>query len=98
LLIEHLKRGECPADVACAMGVSVCTVYKWWRRFQKEDLAGLQDRSSRPRNGPARTLEVIEAQVIALRREKRIYDLIAKQTGLSRATVGRILVRHGLNP
>ena len=46
---------------------------------------------------PARTVETVEAQVIALRREKRIYDLITNQTGLSRATVGRILVRHGLN-
>ena len=60
-------------------------------------MAGLQDRSSRPLNSPAGTVETIETQVIELRRGKRIYDLIAKQTGLSRATVGRILVRHGLN-
>jgi transposase InsO family protein len=97
LLIQRLHRGEHPEDVACAMGVSVRTVYKWRRRYREEGLAGLQDRSSRPLNSPARTLETIETQVIELRRGKRIYDLIAKQTGLSRATVGRILVRHGLN-
>ena len=97
LLIQRLERGEHPEDVACAMGVCIRTVYKWPRRYREEGLAGLRDRSSRPLNSPARTLETIEAQVIALRRGKRIYDLIAKQTGLSRATVGRILMRHGLN-
>lgn len=97
LLIERLERGEHPEDVAGAMGVSVRTVYKWRRRYREEGLSGLQDRSSRPLRSPARTAEAIEAQVIALRRQKRIYDLIAEQTGLSRATVGRILMRHGLN-
>jgi transposase InsO family protein len=97
LLIERLERGEHPEDVACAMGVSIRTVYKWRLRYREEGFSGLQDRSSRPLNSPAETLETIETQVIALRREKRIYDLIAKQTGLSRATVGRILMRHGLN-
>ena len=97
LLIERVERGEHPHDVACAMGVSIRTVYKWRRRFREEGLPGLQDRSSRPFNSPARTPETIEAQVIALRRQKRIYDLIADQTGLSRATVSRILMRHGLN-
>jgi len=91
-LIERLERGEHLAHVTCAMGVSVCTVYKWRRRYREEDLAGLQVRSSRPLNSPARTPEAIEGAVIALCRGKRIYDLIAKQTGLSRATAGRILM------
>lgn len=46
---------------------------------------------------PNQTSEAIENQVIERRKQKRTYDLIADQTGLSRATVGRILVRHGLN-
>ena len=95
LLIRRLERGEHPEDVACALGVSVRTVYKWRRRYREEGLSGLQDGSSRPLNSPTRTLEAVEARVIVLRRRKRIYDLIADQTGLSRATVGRILVRHG---
>ena len=48
LLIQRLERGEQPEDVACAMGVSVCTVYKWRRRYRAEGLACLQDRSARP--------------------------------------------------
>jgi len=97
LLIERLERGEQPEDVACAMGVSVRTVYKWRWRYREQGLAGLQDCSTRPQPSPARTLETTEVRVIEPRRGKRIYDLIAKQTGLSRATVGRILMRHGLN-
>jgi transposase InsO family protein len=97
LLVKRLERGEHAHDVACAMGVSVRTVYKWRNRYREGGLAGLQDRTSRPLHSPARTNDFVEAEVIALRRQKRIYDLIAEQTGLSRATVGRILVRHGLN-
>ena len=97
LLIERLERGEHPADVAGAMGVSLRTVYTWKRRFCEEGLAGLCDRSSRPHRSPAQTSPSREAQVTALRRQKQTYDLIADKSGLSRATVGRILVRHRLN-
>ena len=97
LLVERLARGEVPLDVAGAMGVSVRTVYKWRKRYRDCGKTALQDRSSRPARSPARTPARLEAQVISLRRQKRTYDRIAEQTGLSRATVGRILVRHGLN-
>ena len=97
LLVRRLERGEHPMDVACAMGVSVRTVYKWRRRYRQCGLAGLADRSSRPHTSPSRTPAAIEARVVSLRRDKRIYDRIAEDTGLSRATVSRILMRHGLN-
>jgi len=97
LLIQRLERGERVEDVACAMGVSTSTVRKWRRRYRMEGLAGLRDRPSRPHNSPAKTPPECEAKVIELRRERRTYDRIADQTGLSRSTVGRILKRHGLN-
>ncbi len=97
LLIERLDRGERANDVACAMGVSVRTVYKWRRRYHDGGLAALRDRSSEPHRSPARTPAAAEATVVNLRRQKRTYDRIAEQTGLSRSTVARILVRHGLN-
>jgi len=97
LLIARLVRGERPSDVACAMGISIRTVYKWRKRYREEGLAGLLDRSSKPARRPTRTPVRIEAEVIRLRRERRIMDRIADETGVSRATVGRILARHGLN-
>ena len=84
-------------DVATSMGVSASTVYKWRRRYRAESIAGLRDRSSRPNISPNRTPDDIEAKVIALRKARRIYHRIAAEVGVSRATVGRILVRHGLN-
>jgi transposase InsO family protein len=79
------------------MGVSARTVYKWRQRYCAEGLAGLVDRSSRPNASPNRTSDDVETKVIALRRERRIYHRIAAELGVSRATVGRILTRHGLN-
>ena len=97
LLIARLERGEHPDDVAGALGVSARTIYKWRKRYREYGLAGLQDRSPRPLQSPARTSPCIEAQVVMLRKERRTFDRIAQQTGISRATVGRILMRHGLN-
>lgn len=97
VLVERLGRGERAVDVGCAMGVSTRTVYKWARRFRDQGLAGLQDRSSRPVNTPTQTPPELQAQVVRLRRERRIMDRIAAQTGVSRATVARILARRGLN-
>ncbi len=97
ILIRRLERGERAVDVACAMGVSARTVYKWRARYLAEGLAGLRDRSSRPARSPARTPAHIVAEVIRLRQARRVMDRIAARTGVSRATVGRILARHGLN-
>jgi transposase-like protein len=97
ILIERLERGERPRDVAGAMGVNARTVYKWKRRLLEHGLAGLQDRTSRPLRSPSQTTAELEAKAVQLRRERRIMDRIAQETGVSRATVGRILRRHGLN-
>ena len=97
ILISRLHRGEHPAAVATAMGVSARTVYKWRRRYGEEGLSGLQDRPSRPKSSPAKTPAGVEARIIALRRQRRIYARIAAELGVARATVGRILARHGLN-
>ena len=97
VLINRLLRGEPAGDVATAMGVSVSTVYKWRRRYQAEGLAGLRDRTSRPHHSPDRTPADTEARVVTLRKQRRIYDRIVAEVGVSRSTVGRILTRHGLN-
>ncbi len=97
LLIARLERGEHVCDVACALGVSVRTIYKWKKRYREHGLAGLQDSSLHPLASPARTSAALEEQVVLLRKQRRTFDKIAEQTGISRATVGRILMHHGLN-
>jgi transposase InsO family protein len=84
---------------AAAIAFSVCprTAAKWTRRYQQEGLAGLPDRSSRPHRSPRRTGEAVAQRVEQLRRQRFSGLHIAQVTGLSRATVSRILCRLGLN-
>ena len=84
---------------AAARSFHVCarTAAKWTRRYEKEGLAGLHDRSSRPHRSPRRTGEALAERVEQLRRQRFTGYHIAQTTGLSRATVSRILRRLGLN-
>ncbi|HEY2358632.1 MAG TPA: IS481 family transposase [Phenylobacterium sp.] len=91
LVRRVLVEGQSAKAVAMAFGVDAKTVAKWVDRFEAEGPDGLNDRSSRPhklhRPTPRETVE----QVIALRRQRFAGQLIAKQTGVSPATVSRIL-------
>ncbi len=84
---------------AAARSFHVCarTAAKWTHRYQKEGLLGLHDRSSRPHRSPRRTGEALAEHVEQLRRQRFTGYHIAQATGLSRATVSRILRRLGLN-
>ena len=97
LVRRVLVAGQAPTIVAVAMGVTSKTVSKWVQRFAAEGTAGLVDRSSRPhrlyRPTPAATTQQIEV----LRRQRWTGKQIAKATGLSPATVSRVLKRLGLN-
>jgi transposase InsO family protein len=83
--------------VARAFAVSEKTVRKWVSRFRAEGGQGLADRSSRPHCSPRRTEQQVEKEVERLRRLRWTCDRIAHATGLSKATVSRILQRLGLN-
>ncbi|HET8892046.1 MAG TPA: leucine zipper domain-containing protein, partial [Candidatus Angelobacter sp.] len=84
---------------AAARSFHVCarTAAKWIHRYQKEGLAGLHDRSSRPHRSPRRTGEALAERVEQLRRQRFTGYHIAQTTGLSRATVSRILRRLHLS-
>ncbi len=82
---------------AAAFKVSARTAAKWVRRYQAEGQAGLYDHSSRPcRFYRAASPSLIE-QVEALRRQRWTGCRIARATGLSPATVSRILRRKGIS-
>src|SRR5579871_2386417 len=78
-------------EAAAECGLSRQSAAKWVRRYREAGAAGLRDRSSRPRVSPCNTPKELVQRVERLRRERWTGVRIAQATGLSRATVSRIL-------
>lgn len=70
LVRRVLEEGQTRQAVAAAFGIDAGTVGKWVKRFTAEGLAGLHDRSSRPRRLRAPTPEGTVQAIIALRRQR----------------------------
>jgi transposase-like protein len=70
------------AGVACRRcGISRPTLRKWWRRYQAQGTAGLEEQSRRPHSSPGRkVLEREEGLILQLRRERKL--------GLKRLRIG----------
>jgi transposase InsO family protein len=78
--------------------VSPRTAAKWAGRYRTEGLAGMTDRSSRPRRSPAKTPERLKRQIVRLRWRKRLGPVqIAGQLGVPASTVHAVLVRCRIN-
>lgn len=85
------------AQAARIHGVSAKIVARWVERYKAEGRAGMTDRSSRPGRMPGATDPLICERIIALRRQRWTGKHIAKQAGVSPATVSRVLRRAGLS-
>ncbi len=97
MLVEAVvKEGLTWKRAAARFQVSERTVAKWMARYRREGDEGLKDRSSRPARSSRQTPSAQVAVVLALRRLRLPGFQIARQSGLSRATVSRLLRRHGL--
>jgi transposase InsO family protein len=79
-------------------------LYKWLERYRLEGVAGLSDRSRRPRHSPSRTDAEMEAAVLAVRQEnpvwggRKIWGSLRRR-GLSPpapSTITGILHRNGM--
>jgi len=92
-----IEGGLSKAAAARQFNTTPKTVAKWVGRFRGEGVAGLQDRSSKPRSSPSQTAPAVCAAVEALRRQRHTGAQIAAEVGVSAATVSRILKRRGLN-
>lgn len=97
MVIALLQEGLSWREAALRFGLSERTVAKWVDRFRREGERGLQDRSSRPASSPRRCSNAQVAVVLELRRLRLPGFQIARHTALSKATVSRILARHGLS-
>jgi transposase len=92
-----VEGGQTPQAISQAVGVCPRTVRKWVKRFRAESVAGLRDRSSRPHRLRNATPPETVTRIEALRRQRWTGAQIARETGVSTATVSRILRRLGLN-
>ena len=82
---------------AARFSVSAKTAAKWVGRYRQLGAAGLADRSSRPHHSPRQTAFSLLERVFVLRRGHMPGYEIARRTGLSPATVSRILRRAKLS-
>lgn len=96
-LVGLIAGGMRFCQAGAVSGCSAKTAAKWWRRFEREGLDGLKDRSSRPHSLRAPTLGTTVDEIISLRRRRLTGAHIAAQTGVSPATVSRVLRRKGLS-
>ena len=72
------------------------TVAKWVARYREAGRHGMGDRSSGPKRSARGTSPAQVAVVLTLREMRLPGFQIARQSGLSRATISRLLRRHGL--
>jgi transposase InsO family protein len=104
-----LAQGVDDVAVFCrAQGISRQTYYKWKKRFEREGLDGLRDRSRRPVSTPFATAAGVEDAIVRARKEladagefNGPFSIAARlvEQGVSplpsRATIARILSRRG---
>ena len=104
-VLAVLKDGRPVVEVASQFGVSRQTVHTWLARYEAAGLAGLANRSHKPRSCPHQMPPMVEARVLEWRRvhpgwgPRRLLHELGR-AGISplpsRSAVYRALVRHGL--
>jgi len=104
--VRAVLAGARVGEVAASLGVSRQSVHAWTVRYLAGGVAGLADRSHRPRSSPRQVADVVEVAVLEMRRQhprwgaKRIrMELLRRPLEWavpSTRTINRVLVRHGL--
>jgi transposase InsO family protein len=91
-------------EAAALWGVSRETWHQWRRRFEAEGVAGLSDRSTRPRVSPGRIAVELERQIVVLRSDHPRWGPRRVQGELRRrgfeapavSTIQAVFARNGL--
>jgi transposase InsO family protein len=104
-VLEVINDGATATDVARRNGVARQTVHVWLRKYAAHGLAGLVDAAAKPLSCPHQMPAVIEARIVALRREHPGWGprTIGHRLGVEgfvpvpgRTSIYRCLVRHQL--
>jgi transposase InsO family protein len=97
-LAKRVLAGELSLNSAAAeFRLSRQSAAKWVRRYRQGGSTALRDLSSRPHRSPRGISTEQAARIEQLRRQRWTGVRIAQTTGLSRATVSRVLTRLKLN-
>jgi len=103
-LVRAIEEGLSLKAAAAAFSVSPATAHRWWHRWleageeERQTLACLSDRSSRPHRSPRRLAPELEQAICACRRKTGWGPrLIAGATGFCHSTVWKVLKRAGIS-
>jgi transposase len=103
-VLQHAS--DAPRQIAktCRhFGISRPTFYKWKKRYEAHEAAGLCDRSRAPRHSPRATPAAVVSKMLYLRQTYhfgagRIADYLKRfhQVAVATSTVHRLLGQHGM--
>jgi transposase InsO family protein len=102
-VVAASRRSQSFGSLCQEFGISRPTGYLWLRRYQREGVRGIAERSRRPLASPRRTDTVLEQRVAEVRRRypdwgARKLRVVLQREGieLARNTIHRILLRRDL--
>lgn len=102
-VVAATRREKALTALCQEFGISRPTGCLWRKRYQEAGLAGIAERSRRPRQSPERTSAELERRVVEMRWRypdwgaRKLQVLLARdQVELTRSTIHRILLRHDL--
>src|SRR5215472_8036148 len=108
LKIEFVERAaacEKIAPLCREFGISRTAGHKWWKRYQQQGYAGLEEQSRRPRSTPLATAEELVVATLQAREAhprwgpRKLYGLLHRRFGDQTPavrTIARILKRANL--
>ena len=97
ILVQRVLQGRPISHVAKELGISRQCAHRWMGRFRSQGVAGLIDRSSKPRRSPTATPTAVVSELLAVRQAERIgRDELALRFAVSASTASRIIARAGL--
>lgn len=103
-LVLAIAGGRSIREAAATFNVSTATAHRWWQRWRqasrrdRQSLACLFDRSSRPKTSPRRLAPELERAICDCRRQTGWGPrLVAGATGFAHSTVWKVLRRFGLS-
>lgn len=104
--IGRLLEGEKMAELCREFGISRKTGYKFWDRYQKVGLYGLNDRARRPMRYANQLPMQVEKEILRIKREKaswgapKIREILKRKypevRTPAKSTIHCVLDRHGL--